>query len=115
MEACTDYRVVDDWRGVATALAHHVWVPLVLLRNVRETVANAHALELDLDVPMCEFLVALEDAMRHGWDEVPRVALASDEELFVVLRHSLEQRLKELIHVLGDAIFVVVPRALGEA
>merc|ERR1719401_987832 len=43
------------------------------------------------------------------------IALASNEEALVVLGHVLEERLQELVHVLGDTVLIVVPSACGEA
>mmetsp|Transcript_64360 Transcript_64360/g.104108 ORF Transcript_64360/g.104108 Transcript_64360/m.104108 type:complete len:200 (+) Transcript_64360:935-1534(+) len=95
--------------------AHHLWVPLVLLGRVRQSISDAHALQLNLDIAICQLLVAREDAMRHRWDVVAGIALARDEELGVVVRHGLEKSLQELVHVLGDSVLIVVPSALGKA
>mmetsp|Transcript_11232 Transcript_11232/g.39827 ORF Transcript_11232/g.39827 Transcript_11232/m.39827 type:complete len:371 (+) Transcript_11232:73-1185(+) len=112
MKAGAGDRAVDGRWRIATAQAHHVRIPLVLLHWICEAVADGHALEVDVLVALLQVRVALEDAMCDSRDVVTSVALARDVEVLVVLRHGLEKHLQELVHVLGNTVLVVVPCAL---
>mmetsp|Transcript_78413 Transcript_78413/g.123580 ORF Transcript_78413/g.123580 Transcript_78413/m.123580 type:complete len:308 (-) Transcript_78413:492-1415(-) len=84
----------------------HLWIPLVLLQGVCESVANRQALQWDLLPLTC--LVAAPNAVADCGHIVSCIGFSKDVEVgALVLRELSKELLQEHKHVVGHTLLVV--------
>mmetsp|Transcript_24496 Transcript_24496/g.48665 ORF Transcript_24496/g.48665 Transcript_24496/m.48665 type:complete len:208 (+) Transcript_24496:912-1535(+) len=115
-----DHRLVrglGDGLDAVGVVVRHLGVVSILHLRSGEAVSDSDSGEVELDVPVLEGVVALEDPMRDGRGVVAAVRLSEDEErLRGILRVRLEEVLQEIVRILSDHDLVaVIGGAVGEA
>mmetsp|Transcript_16576 Transcript_16576/g.36638 ORF Transcript_16576/g.36638 Transcript_16576/m.36638 type:complete len:388 (+) Transcript_16576:166-1329(+) len=92
----------------------HLWIPLVLLQGVCESIANGQAFQRDLLPLTC--LVAAPNAVADGGHIVSCIGFSKDVEVgALVLLELSKELLQEHKHVVGHALLVVGADARREA
>mmetsp|Transcript_45615 Transcript_45615/g.110513 ORF Transcript_45615/g.110513 Transcript_45615/m.110513 type:complete len:281 (-) Transcript_45615:603-1445(-) len=93
-------------RNVMRVVVDHLWIPLVLLFGVGESISNGETGIAEFNCSLSLLLIALPDTVSNSWYIMATIRFSNNVEgTLRILRMGLEESLQKVVGIFGNHLF----------